>query len=82
MTFLPRWLAVWLLAALLAAACPAWAQPTTAAAAPAADSGAPLDAEVSVPALRARLDKIPETVERNEDITAFVTETQDIVTLA
>lgn len=84
MTFLPRWLAVWLLATLLAIAGPAWAQSTTAATAPAAatDSNAPLDPEVTVPALRARLDKIPETVERNEDISAFVTETQDIVTLA
>ena len=82
MTFFPRWLALWLLAALLAASSPAWAQPTAAAAQPAADSSAPLDPEVTVPALRARLDKIPETVERNEDITAFVTETQDIVTLA
>lgn len=82
MTFLPRWLAVWLLAALLAIAGPAWAQSTTTAAASAADSSAPLDPEVTVPALRARLDKIPETVERNEDISAFVTETQDIVGLA
>jgi small-conductance mechanosensitive channel len=82
MTFFPRWLAAGLLAALLAASGPAWAQSTAAATTPAADSSAPLDPEVTVPALRARLDKIPETVERNEDITAFVTETQDIITLA
>jgi potassium-dependent mechanosensitive channel len=84
MTFFPRWLAAWLLALLLAASGPAWAQSMAAAAAApsAADSSAALDPEVTVPALRARLDKIPETVERNEDITAFVTETQNIVTLA
>ena len=82
MTFLPRWLAAGLLAALLAAASPVWAQSSTAAATPAADSSTPLGPEVTVPALRARLDKIPETVERNEDITAFVAEAQDIVGLA
>ena len=80
MTFLPRWLAVWLLATVLATAGAAWAQGPTAASAP--NSAAALDPEVTVPALRARLDKIPETVERNEDITAFVAETQDIVALA
>ena len=82
MTFLPRWFAVWLLATGLAIAGPAWSQSATAAAVSAADSNAPLGPEVTVPALRGRLDKIPETVERNEDITAFVTETQDIVSLA
>ncbi|MGJ7521955.1 DUF3772 domain-containing protein [Variovorax sp. LT1P1] len=82
MTFLPRWLAAGLLAALLAAASPVWAQSSTAAATPVADSSTPLGPEVTVPALRARLDKIPETVERNEDITAFVAEAQDIVGLA
>lgn len=80
MTTTSRWLRACLLALLFAVTGPAWTQ--SAAPAAASDSGATLDPEVTVPALRTRLDKIPQTVERNEDIAGFVTEAQDIMALA
>jgi potassium efflux system protein len=53
-------------------------QPQQAGAAAADAAAAPALPEVTVPALRKRLDQLPETIEGSEDVPRLVAETQDI----
>lgn len=76
-------LLVWLTLALGAPA--AAQQPATAQTSqPAATAGeaAPVEPEVTVPALRKRLDQLPENVDDNADVPRLIGETQDIVAQA
>ncbi|MBB1600658.1 DUF3772 domain-containing protein [Variovorax sp. UMC13] len=83
MRSIPRGLAALLLLAAFALTGTAATPPPAAAAASSASDGGTAPApEVTVPALRARLDKIPEAVDTDDDVAALVAQTQDIVAQA